>query len=601
MASADLNPQAPPFLSIPSDDIKAQITKDFIGLTTGDRTALENIVDLNLYLLSKVRSLESDSKDFTSQLSDAQIKIRELERELSYLNYDNNLLKQQIALTEDATRILFLRVEGLYEKNGENLVTYVASTLSRTGISCSVEDIDYVKRIGKFKHGSTRPVLVKFIREYKRNLILYNRANLNRNSNSLIWINDDVSDFTRRQRKAVRDIAAHAKNIGQTDLKVHGDGLVVGSGKYKHQDLDLLPPHLNLSTAKQPFDDSDLYFQSEYSPLSNFYPCPITDDSDGTYYTCAEQFFQHKKALFHEYTLTAEKIMKNRSPYELKRLGNQVTMNQEWKDKEEEVMTDILRAKFLQNTELSEILINTGSLHLHEASADHKWSTGAELASKALRDGSWPGLDRLGFLLENLRAELQGTSPSTTPDLPPHTDPNNPPPLEGDDLSPMPDDDGEEIVGTSPHPPSSQPPTLPPQSVSHTTHAESSVNDNPVPAVPASRNSPLQNDNTSPSRSPHPVPPLMQQATQTPSSRQYPLNPRLPNNRSSYPPLPYTATSCPSPHTPPSSPYQPNTAFGARFNSNQSRRKAQRYTSDRAPVRRSVRLSQSIPPSAPSH
>lgn len=296
MATGDLNPQAPPFLLDPTDDIRARLSKDFNGLTSGDETSIQNIVALNLYLLGKTKFFENTSSDLIAELKSVHKKTQELDRELRFIKQENLLLKQQIALREDATRILYLRVEGLFEQNGENLLTYVASTLSRTGISCSTDDIDYDKRLGKHKQGSTRPVIVKFLREYKRNLILYNRANLNRNSNSLIWINDDVSDYTRRQRKTVRDIAAYAKSIGQSDLRVHSDGLVIGNGKYKHQDLDLIPPHLSIENAKQPSNDTDLYFQSEYSPLSNFFYSPILDGS-GIYYTSAEQYFQHKKAL----------------------------------------------------------------------------------------------------------------------------------------------------------------------------------------------------------------------------------------------------------------------------------------------------------------
>lgn len=426
----------------------------------------------------------------SSLRSNLRSKKQDLEQELTYIRQENTLLKQQLALTEDATRTLFLRVEGLFEKSGENLLTYVASTLSWTGISCSIDDLDYVKRIGRYRQGATRPVLVKFVREHKRTLILYNRANLNRNTNSLIWINDDVSDYTRRQRKTVRDIAANAKIIGQTDLKVHGDGLVLGNGKFKHQDLDLLPPHLSIATAKQPCDESDLYFQSEFSPLSNFFSSPIIDENE-THYTSSEQFFQHKKALFHGYTLTADKILRTRDPYELKRLGNKVTQSQEWKDMEEETMLTILRAKFLQNPNLYQILIDTGSLHLHEASADHKWSTGAELASKALQMGSWPGQDRMGFLLEKLCAELQGITLPDSDELPPNS--STPPPPEKDDLTPIPDDEDDLDNTSPPHtaespqsfplpPPTSQPP---PPHVLNSPHNNQSMIPTTLPPPPS--------------------------------------------------------------------------------------------------------------------
>lgn len=423
-----LDPQAPPFLANPSEDIRTVLNKDLYGLQNGDPQSCKNIVDLNLYFLKTIHTQEAKIARLESDSKPVQAQFRELERLVSLLTHENQLLKQQIALVEDASKILSLRIEGLQERSGENLVTYVASTLSRTGVSCTYEDIDYAKRIGKYKQGSTRPILVKFIRESKRNLILYNRSNLNRNSNTLVWINDDVSDITRRQRKTVREIAAYAKTQGIPDLKIHGDGLVLGNNKYRHQDLDLLPAHLSIIKAKQIADESDLYFQGEYSPFSNFFSCPIYDEDD-ICYNSAEQFFQHKKAMHHEFLFTANKIMLTWDPYEIKRLGNLIPTSQDWLQKEEEVMKDILGLKFAQNPELADLLKTTGQLHLHEATADAKWATGAELSSKAIQTGQWGGSDRMGFLLEQFRSDLRDDS-----------DTDSPPPLEGDDILPMPDE-----------------------------------------------------------------------------------------------------------------------------------------------------------------
>lgn len=56
MADTDshLDPQAPPFLSKPSEDIRTILTKDLNGLQAGDKQACQNIVDLNLYLLKTI-------------------------------------------------------------------------------------------------------------------------------------------------------------------------------------------------------------------------------------------------------------------------------------------------------------------------------------------------------------------------------------------------------------------------------------------------------------------------------------------------------------------------------------------------------------------
>lgn len=61
----------------------------------------------------------------------------------------------------------------------------------------------------------------------------------------------DVSDETRASRKTVRDIAALAKQQGVNNLKIHGDGLIVGTNKYRHDELDLLPHQSEKSETKK--------------------------------------------------------------------------------------------------------------------------------------------------------------------------------------------------------------------------------------------------------------------------------------------------------------------------------------------------------------
>lgn len=114
----------------------------------------------------------------------------------------------------------------------------------------------------------------------------------------MIWVNDDVSEETRAHRKTVRDVAALAKHLGNNNIKVHGDGLVIGPNKYRHDKLDLLPPNLSVSKAKLRDEDTGIYFQGENSPYSNFYNSRF-QDKQGQTYENVEQAFQHKKALAH--------------------------------------------------------------------------------------------------------------------------------------------------------------------------------------------------------------------------------------------------------------------------------------------------------------
>lgn len=241
-------------------------------------------------------------------------------------------------------------------------------------------------------------------------------------------------------------------------------------------------------------------------------------------------------------------------------------------------MSDILRAKFTQNPHLTQLLLSTDTLHLHEASSDLKWATGAELASKALQTGSWPGSDRMGFLLENLRAELRGDDPTPITDAPPSTD--SPPPLEADDLSPMPEDEDEPPAQPSFSP--SHPTTQPPQTNTLTPASPSSSQMTQTTYAGIVQTPSGQTNQFIPEHSRHStvptVPPLMQAHVHKPLSPKSCPPPSHP-----YPPTGRTSPSYTSVVN-----QRPNYKPGARFNSR--RKSLQPFTSDRAPVRRSARL-----------
>lgn len=124
--------------------------------------------------------------------------------------------------------------------------------------------------MGKYQEGFNRPILVWLIREAKRNEIFYANKNLPSGS-PLLWINDDVSYKTRGRRKTICDIATLAKINGNDQVRVHSNGLVYGDDKFRLNDLDLLPPDISVEKAKLCTNDTDIYFQSENSPFSNFF------------------------------------------------------------------------------------------------------------------------------------------------------------------------------------------------------------------------------------------------------------------------------------------------------------------------------------------
>lgn len=537
METSALNPMAPPFASgqvdvkgretsLDLDRIRSTVFSDFTSLVNGDTdgTAISNLADMYTYLYSTIQALESKAEIVDPAQTYAT--VQRLEREVDFLNYENYQLKLQLSSIEDTARFMNLRVEGMTEHNNNNLISQVAKVLSKTGVQCHPSDLDYARRIGKFRSGHIRPVLVRFMKESKRNAILYGRNNVNKkrspnNNSPLIWINDDVSDMTRRNRKSVRDIATLAKLQGDGSVRVHGDGLVVGDGKYRHRDLDLLPSELTLSKAKTREEEEDIFFQGEFSPLSNFFPTHIVAE-DSIEFCSAEQAFQFRRACFVGEEFISTKILRTRDPYEIKRLSNFLPPNEEWKAIQHKTMADILRLKFTQNVELRQFLLDTGNKSLHEATNSEYWAIGAELSSKALETRTWEGLDMLGSILMELRQSLVSDDDNISP--PSVTSTNNDRTDNDMNLKPMSDDEGsvhgDDLANTPvlPDPPAlaDPPPPMPKTAPSVTDKAEpiqpsnqsadqpkqtkQSISALPRTATVAKQSTPDQKSTTSPSQ-----------------------------------------------------------------------------------------------------
>lgn len=432
-------------LSTRSDRLDGEIIfNDLTNLISGDTDAIQSVVDLFITLFNKIQAHEIEAENTAQIILETNQKLAAIDTELRYTKNENETMRHKLSLTDDATRTMYLRLEGLSEENNANLPLKVANSLSKTGVTCTVTDIDYVRRVGKYKEGEARPILVRFVREGKRNSILYNRANINKNkqrNDPLMWVNDDVSEETRRNRKSVRDIATLAKQTGITGLKIHGDGIILNNNKYKHDELDLLPPSLSLQKAKSREEENDIYFQGEESPFSNFHHSRFSDDQ-GQVYENIEQAFQYKKAKANGKLSIANKILATRDPIEIKKLSKQIPNTKEWNRDEEGLMKNLVTAKFTQNKHLGRLLIKTGDKQLHESTSNKKWGTGAELSSKALLTGNWDGQDLLGQLIEEVRNELKTNSAGAMLDCTPPKQASADPDQPVDDLdniTPMPE------------------------------------------------------------------------------------------------------------------------------------------------------------------
>lgn len=142
-----------------------------------------------------------------------------------------------------------------------------------------------------------------------------------------------------------------------------------------------------------------IYFYGSSKPyfeLTNFYSVPIT--IDGQTYLSTEHYYQSQKFLHHADIYN--RILNAMSPKDAARIANEyirlVNMDK-WNDMKVDIMRRALYAKFMQHSNLRDLLLRTNQMMLIERnSMDRFWGDGG--------DGS--GMNRLGELLMEIRRKL---------------------------------------------------------------------------------------------------------------------------------------------------------------------------------------------------
>lgn len=138
---------------------------------------------------------------------------------------------------------------------------------------------------------------------------------------------------------------------------------------------------------------SILGFFKEYRFLSNFHLAVVK--LDGLEYASTEHAYQAAKTLNLE---EREAIRLSTKPAEAKKLGQKVTMREDWEQVKNSVMKDVVRQKFSDHQDLKEQLLATGDAYLEETNhwGDVYWGVCKD-----------KGQNWLGKILMEVREELR--------------------------------------------------------------------------------------------------------------------------------------------------------------------------------------------------
>ena len=140
---------------------------------------------------------------------------------------------------------------------------------------------------------------------------------------------------------------------------------------------------------------------------------PVLFEIDGVTYNCAEQYMMACKArLFPGNEDLLELILKEKDPKNHKKYGRMVRNYDDrvWSEKRAWYVYQGNLAKFSQNNNLKEFLLNTGDDILVEASPyDTIWGIGMKAGEKGIENPkNWKGKNLLGFELKSVRDTLNG-------------------------------------------------------------------------------------------------------------------------------------------------------------------------------------------------
>ncbi len=159
--------------------------------------------------------------------------------------------------------------------------------------------------------------------------------------------------------------------------------------------------------------DKHVFFWGEWP--SNWYPCVFNAEYEGKEYTFynSEQYFMFVKAkTFGDEENALKILLEGKNPKKAKTYGRMVKNydDEKWNEIRYKVMVDANMAKYSQNNELKELLLNLeleGKHYVESSPVDRIWGVGLSENDPLIDDEkNWLGTNLLGKALDEVRDKL---------------------------------------------------------------------------------------------------------------------------------------------------------------------------------------------------
>ena len=357
----------------------------------------------------EIDQIKSELSQLTTELNSVKSKtVVAVQTEMPHNIYTSQVkkLKAETVKLKEYSQRSNLIFEGVREQKDEDCKRLIDNIIYQNlKLRGAYNEIDKAHRLGAFKKGKFRPIVVKF-KSHSGKEKTYERRKLLAGSG--IFINLHISPETSKEVNLLNRLIpiakqydSHARIVGQ---KLLYKGILYNAETVRNADFPTHSVHQNKAEDK-------IGFLGKLSPLSNFYRCDLY--IDGQMFNCVEQYYQFKKASMCDDVNAMAAILLENDPAQIKQISKSISLPNGCKPPpdlslENKVMHKALSTKF-EIPELKTFLMNTGDKTLIECNAyDKYWSCGLALHDPRFSDNSkWTGKNYLGKMLSDIRSSLK--------------------------------------------------------------------------------------------------------------------------------------------------------------------------------------------------
>jgi hypothetical protein len=364
------------------------------------------------------QTLKSELSDIKKNLEWSDVRFDEIEKECreyksKTLHLEDKLASLSKELSLEKSKRIDLELEqkkrnliifGIKEQEDESDTKQTAQRWIQECLNIESCNIDTCYRIGRRVVGKklSRPIKICFETYSDRTTVWKSKRLLKGTS---AYIKEDLPEETEKELATLMPVFNAAKAAGHK-CSLNRNRLHIDGELYSCETLDRLPESLKLSTIATKNTDKEIFFWGCHTPLSNMYKCSIAEE--GVVYNSVEQMYVTQKARFFGDKNAENKALHTSDPILQKKISIRGFNRKEWEVVAEEHMHKCIKAKFTQNPELRNILINSYPKILAEASPhDALWGIGMGMHNPLLVDKSKWGRNLTGKILMKVRDTLR--------------------------------------------------------------------------------------------------------------------------------------------------------------------------------------------------